>query len=136
MTILIDTNVILDILQKREPFFKDSYQALLQAIENDSKCLVSASAVTDIFYILRKSLGSIARAKEQLRQLSSLVTFADVKGLDLHIALMSDMPDFEDAVADAVAGRNGAEYILTRNIKDFNKSKVPAISPTEFLKLY
>ncbi len=53
MRILIDTNVILDIVQKREPFFADSYQALRKAIKTDTECLISASAATDIFYLLR-----------------------------------------------------------------------------------
>ena len=52
MRILIDTNVILDILQKREPFFADSYRALRKAIESDVECLISATAATDIFYML------------------------------------------------------------------------------------
>lgn len=109
MRIVIDTNVILDIFQKREPFFADSYQAL------------------------RKSFQSAAKAKETLEQLSQLVTFADVQGMDVHTALMRSMPDFEDAVVNAVAERNGASYILTRNIKDFAGSIVPAITPTAFL---
>ena len=130
MRILIDTNVILDILQKREPFFADSYRALRKAIEGDAECLISASAATDIFYMLRKALGSAQQAKEQIEQ---LVSFADVQGMDIHTALMRAMPDFEDAVVDAVAERNGASYILTRNIKDFAGSVVPAILPADFL---
>lgn len=133
MRILIDTNVILDILQKREPFFADSYRALRKAIESDSECLLSASAATDIFYMLRKALGSAQQAKEQIEQLAQLVSFADVQGMDIHTALMREMPDFEDAVVDAVAERNGASYILTRNIKDFAGSVVPAILPVDFL---
>lgn len=133
MRILIDTNVILDILQKREPFFADSYRALRKAIESDSECLLSASAATDIFYMLRKALGSAQQAKEQIEQLAQLVSFADVQGMDIHTALMREMPDFEDAVVDAVAERNGASYILTRNIKDFAGSVVPSILPADFL---
>ena len=133
MRILIDTNVILDILQKREPFFADSYRALRKAIESDSECLLSASAATDIFYMLRKALGSAQEAKEQIEQLAQLVSFADVQGMDIHTALMREMPDFEDAVVDAVAERNGASYILTRNIKDFAGSVVPSILPADFL---
>ena len=72
MKILIDTNVIIDILQKREPFFGESYHALRKAIENDVECMISASAVTDIFYMLRKSLGSNHQAKEQIQHLHSL----------------------------------------------------------------
>lgn len=134
MKILIDTNVILDIFQKREPFFTDSYQALYKAIKDNTECLISASSITDIFYLLRKSLHSTEQAKEQIEQLSQLVTFADVYGKDIHTALTRSMPDFEDAVVDTVAERNGARYILTRNIKDYSGSIVPAITPTEFLK--
>ena len=133
MRILIDTNVILDILQKREPFFADSYRALRKAIESDAECLLSASAATDIFYMLRKALGSAQQAKEQIEKLAQLVSFADVQGMDIHTALMREMPDFEEAVVDAVAERNGASYILTRNIKDFAGSVVPAILPVDFL---
>ena len=130
----IDTNVILDILQKREPFFKDSYQALRKVIEADTECMISASAATDIFYMLHKAFQSAQKAKDRIEQLSQIVTFADVQVVDIHTALIRSMPDFEDAVVDAVAERNGASYILTRNIKDFAGSSVPAITPTEFLK--
>lgn len=70
-----------------------------------------------------------------MEQLSQIVTFADVQGIDIHTALMRTMPDFEDAVADVVAEHNGASYILTRNTKDFIGSVVPAIIPTDFLKV-
>ncbi len=135
MNLLIDTNVILDILGKREPFFRDSYAALQKAVKEETECLVSVSAVTDIFYILRKSLHSAERAKEQIEQLSQLVIFADVQGMDIQTALMRKMPDFEDAVADAVAERNGSSYILTRNVKDFSGAIIPAITPTDFLNI-
>ena len=119
MRIMVDTNVLLDILQKREPFFSDSYQALRKAIEAEAECLLSASAVTDIFYVLRKALQSPQQAKERVEQLAALVTFADVTGMDIHTALSREMQDFEDAVVDAVAERNEADCILTRNTKDF-----------------
>ena len=64
-----------------------------------------------------------------MSSLAQLVSFADVHGMDIHTALMRAMPGFEDAVVDAVAERNGASYILTRNIKDFTGSAVPAILP-------
>lgn len=133
MTILWDTNILLDILQKREPFFADSYCALRKAMEADDECLISATAATDIFYVLRKALHSSGKAKEYIEKLSQLLTFADVTGTDIYTALARSMPDFEDAVVDAVAERNGASYIVTRNIKDFFGSVIPAITPTDFL---
>lgn len=136
MNILIDINVLLDILQRRAPFFEDSYQALHKAIENNVACFISASAATDIFYILRKSLGSTKQAKKQIEQLAQLVSFADVQGIDIHAALMRPMSDFEDAVTDAVAERIGASHILTRNVKDFTASIVPTILPADFVNLF
>lgn len=134
MRILIDTNIILDIVQKQEPFFADSYQALRKAIETNVECLISASAATDIFYMLRRALQSSQKAKERIEQLSQIFAFADVQGADIQTALMRSMPDFEDAVVEAVAERSGASYILTRNIRDFAGSSVPAVTPAEFLK--
>ena len=97
--------------------------------------MLSASAATDIFYMLRKALQSPQQARERLAQLAQLVTFADVAGLDIHTALSRPMSDFEDAVVDAVAERNEVDYILTRNKKDFAGSVIPAVTPTEFLAL-
>ncbi len=134
MTILLDTNIILDILQKREPFFQNSYMSLKKAIGRDMTCLISATAATDIFYVLRKALQSSQQARLYIEQISQLVTFADVQGTDINKALMSQMLDFEDAVVDAVAERNDAMYIITRNVKDYEGSVVQAISPEEFLK--
>ena len=123
MRIVVDTNVMMDILQRREPFFADSYQAIHSIIQEDGECMLSASAATDIFYLLRKALQSPQQARERLA------------GLDIHTALSRPMADFEDAVVDAVAERNEADYILTRNKKDFAGSVIPAVTPTEFLAL-
>jgi len=131
--ILIDTNVILDIFLKREPFFTDSYNAVRRAIEQDVECFLSSSAITDIFYILRKQFQSADRAKQVLNNLMQIVSFSDVLASDIVEALASYMTDFEDAVVNAVAVRLGAEYILTRNIKDYAKADVKAISPTDFI---
>ena len=68
-----------------------------------------------------------------MEQLAALVTFVDVTGMDIHTALSREMQDFEDAVVDAVAERNEADCILTRNTKDFAGSIVPAVTPSDFL---
>ena len=133
MIVLFDTNVILDIVQKREPFFADSYKALRKAIESESECLISATAATDIFYVLRKALQSAEQAKKHIEYLAQLVSFADVQCVYIHTALMRTMPDFEDAVADAVAERKGASYIVAHNVKDFGGSAFQAITPADFL---
>ena len=135
MKLLIDTNVILDILLKRDPFFEDSYQAIRTAINNNDECYISVTAATDIFYILRKALQSAEQAKEYLGSLARLAEFTDVLAVDALDALSSEVADYEDAVVEAVADRIGADYILTRNIKDYLNAKIPAITPTELLNL-
>ena len=135
MKLLIDTNVILDILLKREPFFEDSYQAIRTAIDNNDECYISVTAATDIFYILRKALQSAEQAKEYLGSLARLAEFTDVLAVDALDALSSEVADYEDAVVEAVADRIGADYILTRNVKDYLNAKIPAVTPTELLNL-
>ena len=134
MKLLIDTNVVMDILLKREPFFTDSYQAVCKAIQEKHICYLSTSAVTDIFYILRKALGSKEEARKILYRLTELFVFADVLSNDLLTALSSELVDFEDAIVDTIAVRSKMNYILTRNTKDFAQSKVKAITPGEYLK--
>ena len=107
MKILVDTNVIIDILCKREPFFEDSYNALNKCIDNHT-IIVSASAITDIFYIARKYIGS-EQAKECIRNLLDLIKISDTRGAD--------------------------KYILTRNTKDFEKSKILSITPHDYLNI-
>lgn len=135
MKLLIDTNVILDILLKREPFFEDSYQAIRTAIDNNDECYISVTAATDIFYILRKALQSAEQAKEYLGSLARLAEFTDVLAVEALDALSSEVADYEDAVVEAVADRIGADYILTRSIKDYLNAKIPAVTPTELLNL-
>jgi len=96
---------------------------------------VSATAVTDIFYLLHKGLGDVGKAKESMERLLQFTNIVDVTGLDIQTALSSSMPDFEDAVVHAVALRCKADYILTRNTKDFGTATVPVIPPAAFMNL-
>ena len=130
MRITLDTNIILDILEKREPFFADSYLVLLNALENGDLCMMPVSATTDIAYILRKT----ADIKGKLLDFSYMVKLTDVTAEDFNEAVRADMPDFEDSLLAANAKRNKADCIITRNAKDFTKSSVRAITPVEFLK--
>ena len=130
MKIMLDTNIVIDILEKREPFFANSYLVLLNALENGDLCMMPVSAVTDIAYILRKS-GDV---KDILLKLSYMISLTDVTADDFNEAVKSDMPDFEDALLAACAKRNKADCLVTRNAKDFAKSPVRAITPKQFLK--
>ena len=130
MRIMLDTNVILDILEKREPYFADSYLVLLNALENGDLCMMPVSATTDVAYILRKT-GDV---KGTLLKLSCMLHLTDVTTDDFTEAARSTMPDFEDALLAACARRNKADYIVSRNVKDFADSPVRTLTPKQFLK--
>ena len=136
MTILVDTNVWLDIIEKRQMHFETSYSAVRKAIEDDAVCLVSASSVTDIYYLLKKHFRSTAEAKRYVEWLAQVAYFADVLGEDIESALAMNLSDFEDAVVCAVASRYDTTFILTRNVKDFTGGAVPALTPQDYLTLY
>ena len=135
MKIMIDTNVVLDVLLKREPFFRDSYEVMKRSALEQDECFVSATAATDIFYLLHRSLKDKQAAKDNLEKLSQLIGFADALAEDVHAAIASNMADFEDALVSAIAERCQMDYIVTRNTRDFRESKVKALAPEEFLRL-
>lgn len=133
MKVLLDTNVIVDILSKRDGY-EDSLQILRCCEIKKLDGCVSTTTVTDIMYILRKHL-----PREELREaVQTLLTVIGVSGVqkaDITHAFSSGMKDFEDAVQAACAKRIKAEYIVTRNLRDFEDSPVQAVSPADMLKL-
>lgn len=133
MKVLADTNVILDILLKREPHFTASYTVLDLAAQGKIKVLLTASCVTDIHYLLRRSGLDPTAAKTALLQLLTIIELADVRPVDIERALYSKMTDFEDALVAEVADRTQCSHIITRNIKDFSDAKVPALTPLDFI---
>ena len=135
MRVMIDTNVVLDVLLKREPFFSHSYEVLRLSALQTHEGFISAAAVTDVFYIVRKSLKDVEKAKESMSTLLQLVGIADATGIDVHNAIEYPMNDFEDALVAAIAKRCELDCIITRNKADFMDSPIRAVTPQEFLTL-
>lgn len=135
MKVMIDTNIVLDVFLQREPFFRASYEVLKQSAMETIEGFISASAATDIYYLLRKSQKSDALAKESMEKLLQLVGIADALGEDVHAAVASNMDDFEDALVASIAERCQMAYIITRNTKDYEASPVKALTPEMFLTL-
>ncbi|MDO5022940.1 MAG: PIN domain-containing protein [Eubacteriales bacterium] len=132
---MIDTNIVLDVFLQREPFFQASYEVMKQSAIEKLEGFISASAATDIYYLLRRSLKDNERAKESMEKLLQLVGVADALGEDVHAAVSSNMNDLEDALVASIAERCQMEYIITRNAKDYTESPVKAITPEDFLRL-
>jgi predicted nucleic acid-binding protein len=134
LRLLIDTNVILDVLQRREPHFLDSARVVAAAESGRCQGVVAAHTVTTIFYLVAKySSPETARL-----QISEMLRFLDVAGVDRAVLLQAlTMPyaDFEDAVQMTAAGAAGADFIVTRDLGDFARGPLPALTPAEALAL-
>jgi len=134
MRLLIDTNVIIDILAMREGFYQDSLYTLRLCESGGADGYVSAVSVTDIMYILKKNMEPRSLL-DTVKVLLTVISVADVTSGDIARAFDAGMSDFEDAVQASCAKRIKADYIVTRNVKDFAGSPVKAVSPTELLRL-
>lgn len=133
MKVLIDTNIILDVLCKRPEFYEDSARIFKLCEVKKITGVISALSIPNIMYILRKELDA-DKTKEVLDNLMLIFSVADLKADDLKKAADMKFKDFEDAIQSACASRIKANYIVTRNIKDFSESRVTAIKPTELLE--
>jgi len=136
MKALIDTCVVIDYLQRREPFDKEAVQIMrLVAMDQFTGCITAKSA-TDIYYLNHRATHSDKESRLKLNQLLALVGMLDTSAEDVFHAISSDMSDFEDAVMVETARRSGMDCIITRNQKDYEKSSVTVYSPAEFLRLW
>lgn len=132
MKVLIDTNIILDVLCKRQDFYEDSAKIFKLCEVKKISGVISALSIPNIMYILRKELDA-DKTREILDSLMLIFSVADLKADDLKKAADMRFKDYEDAIQSACATRIKANYIVTRNIKDFSESKVTAIKPAELL---
>lgn len=133
MRVMIDTNVILDVLCNRQGFVEEASKVFKFCEVNKIEGYISAISVPNIVYILRKELDA-EKTKKILDQLSLIFKISDLKSDDLKKAANLMFDDYEDALQSVCASRIKANYIITRNIKDFTNSKVAAIKPSELLE--
>lgn len=133
--ILVDTNVLIDYLLEREPFFADAKEIILSCAEGKIKGCIAAHSISNMFFILRKDYD----VKERREVLSNLCSIFDVEGIDKEKLLAGlsneNFSDFEDCLQMECAKSYGAEYIVTRNVSDYATSEVQAIEPKDYLKL-
>lgn len=132
MVLLIDANIILDVLMNRQEFVKDSSMIWKLCETEKAKGYVSALTFANLVYIIRKQLNPEA-IEDVYRKLSLIFTFTDLSVSDLTRAAELNWSDFKDAVQSVSAERIHADYIITRNVRDFSKSKVMALAPAELL---
>jgi len=136
MNVLIDTNVIIDVMIQREPYFENSKFVLFASERKYINGYVSASSVTDIFYIINKSLKNKKTVCDLLKKhFIGAINIAAVDGDVIFRALNAEWEDFEDCVQYIAGESIFADYIVTRNPKDFVKSNIKIVTPEELLDI-
>jgi predicted nucleic acid-binding protein len=133
MIVLVDTNVVLDVLLKRTHFYQNSFK-IFQLIDQERihGCL-SASSITDIFYLLRKDQHNFGEVYRTMEELTALFSVVPVSETTIANALALRWKDFEDAVQYIAAKENSIAYIITRNKADYETIDIHCMSPTELL---
>jgi predicted nucleic acid-binding protein len=132
--VLIDLNLVLDVLQKREPFYAASAGVLACAETGLVEGLVAAHTLTTLFYLVAKDQ-SAERARVALTELLQFLSVAPVDQAAIEQALNLPYTDFEDAVQMMAAVQAGAQYLVTRNVQDYRAGPLPVLQPAELLAL-
>lgn len=132
MNIFVDTNVVVDFYQRREPFFFPAATIFDLAQSHQFEVYVSTATVLNCFYILRKSYSS-AELYAKMRGLLGFVQVVSLDNMVLLQAITDEWPDFEDCVQFCSASMAHADVIVTRNPKDFQRSTIKVMEPSEFL---
>lgn len=132
MKVFLDANVLVDVVLRREDFVEQSSKVLQIGLEGDCELCASDITFTTVAYYARKN-----RTSEQfydlLQTLRDLVDVVPSGKVAIDWALHQKSKDFEDAVQYYAALRSGAEYIVSRNVRDYPYNEIPVLTPQEFL---
>lgn len=131
-TVFVDTDIILDLLTRRDPFYTAAARLFTLVERGEIKACVSSLTFANLFYILRKEL-SAPKAIEVLKKLRQLVTVLAVDDKILLLALDGGFTDFEDAIQYQTALSKGIACLVTRNTRDYRKPVITVCTAEEFL---
>lgn len=131
--VFVDTNIVIDLLQKRDEFYREAQELFTLADRKKVKLYISALTFANTYYILSRFYSS-DEAKKILSKFKVLVEVLPTTDKIIELALASDFKDFEDAIQFYTALESSLEAIITRNKKDFKNNLIPVFSAKEFLK--
>ncbi len=132
MKLFIDTNLLLDVLAERKPFYASAARIWSLCESGACEGLVSAISFNNVFYIVRRARNADVARRALILMRDVFSSVAPDQQI-LNQAIDSDIRDFEDAIQFFSAQRGGADYLLTRNAADFPKTRLPIMAPDEFL---
>ena len=136
MRVLCDTNIVLDVVTQRDPFYASSVQVLHMIEDGELEAQIPVTSLTDIFYIVRRLSKSNDKAYKAIELTRSIMKVCGVTAEDEERAFAERAKDYEDAIIAMTADSIGCDYILTRNTADFKGFKVKPITPEELLDKY
>lgn len=131
--IFVDTDIILDLLSNRDPFYPYAAKLFTHADDKELKLCVSSLCFGNLNYIISKQK-SASEARKILARFKVLVDVLPVDEKIIELAIHSDFVDFEDAIQYYCAIEHGIQVIITRNLKDYKKSKIAVLTAEEFIK--
>lgn len=130
--VFLDTNIIIDLLAQREPFYKDAQALFSLADQGQIELQISALSFANASYALSK-YHQVATAKKYLQQFKVLVSILPLDDKTIELALASEFQDIEDGFQYFTALTHGAQVIITRNKKDFKAAQLPVLNASEYL---
>lgn len=133
MRVLIDTNIVLDFLQEREPFVEDAARLFKRIDAGEIEGFIAATTITNIYYIVQKAAGTAA-AEDAIIQVLSDLQICTVDRAILEQAVALSFRDFEDAVQYACAIAHSVDAIVTRDISGFVDAEIPVKLPRELIR--
>ena len=133
MKVLVDTNVIMDVLLKRVPFYNDSFSVFQLSDSGNINGVLASISVTNAFFILRKAGKSRDDVYLNMDDISGIFSIAPVSDTTIAAALALRWNDFEDAVQFITAKESNVDFVITRNKADYKTSDIPCMTPTEFI---
>lgn len=134
MKLLLDTNVLIDFLGRKPPFFENAQRIVAAGYFGDAQLWAPAQSFRDAFYVL-SHFADPHRVQAAMGSLLEIVNLVDLTGADMAKAIRLDWDDFEDCLVAVSAQKVGADYLITRDAKGFGQSMVPAKAPTAWLDL-
>lgn len=135
MRLFLDTNVMLDLLGRREPFFENAARIVSLADKGKANIVVSALSYATTDYFLSKMLG-VDKSIELLRKFKTISDIVSLDEIIIEKSLNSGFTDFEDSLQYFSAIQAECRYIITRNVKDFKNAEIPVLTPDDFLAVY
>lgn len=133
MAILLDTNILLDFLLMREPYYNAARDIVALARQNKYRFRITPLTLSTTYYLLRKAYGH-GKSMILLQELVNTIPCVSSSDSICGDALFTMMSDFEDALQVAMA-KSACELIITRNVKDFKRADLKALTPTDFLSM-